>query len=125
MPKKLRRLKFDRVDLVDDGANLDKDSGEGAHILLYKRAAEKAEKVEHESAKDFDQTMMDQKMRDMYSRMYDCVAALQESLGSILSDSALSAQEKREIAQGSMDQFSGELLSRMDELMAEREPLAG
>ena len=33
----LRNLKVTRIDLVDRGAALDKETGEGAHILLYKR----------------------------------------------------------------------------------------
>lgn len=41
-PKQLWRVKklvVDRVDLVDVGASLDKRTGEGAHVLLFKRAA--------------------------------------------------------------------------------------
>lgn len=35
---RLTNLRINRVDLVDRGANLDPDSGDGAHILLAKRA---------------------------------------------------------------------------------------
>lgn len=34
---KLRNLKIDRVDLVDKGANLDRRSGDGSHVMLFKR----------------------------------------------------------------------------------------
>jgi hypothetical protein len=37
---KLKGLLVDRVDLVDIGANLDKRTGDGAHIMLFKRAAD-------------------------------------------------------------------------------------
>lgn len=36
--RRLTRLKFDRVDLVDQGANYDVETGDGAHILLAKRS---------------------------------------------------------------------------------------
>jgi hypothetical protein len=38
MPSRLKRLKITRADLVDRGANYDPSSGEGAHVLLFKRA---------------------------------------------------------------------------------------
>lgn len=38
MPQKLKGLVIDRVDLVDKGACHDRKTGDGAHILLYKRA---------------------------------------------------------------------------------------
>jgi uncharacterized coiled-coil protein SlyX len=38
MPTKLRKLKITRVALCPQGANYDTDSGEGAHILLFKAA---------------------------------------------------------------------------------------
>ena len=41
MAKKLKNLKITRVDLVDKGANYDPATGEGAHVLLYKRAVSK------------------------------------------------------------------------------------
>lgn len=37
MATKLKELKVNRVDLVDVGANIDRESGEGAHIKLWKR----------------------------------------------------------------------------------------
>lgn len=37
MPTKLRNLVINRVDLVDVGANLDMETGDGAHVLLWKR----------------------------------------------------------------------------------------
>ncbi len=37
MPTRLANLVIERVDLVDVGANLDKRTGDGSHILLYKR----------------------------------------------------------------------------------------
>ncbi len=37
-PGILRRLKINRVDLVDMGANFDAKTGDGAHIMLHKRA---------------------------------------------------------------------------------------
>ena len=40
MATKLKGLVVDRVDLVDIGANLDKRTGDGAHIMLFKRAGE-------------------------------------------------------------------------------------
>ena len=36
MPSKLKNLRVNRVDLVDRGASMDKASGEGAHVLLFK-----------------------------------------------------------------------------------------
>lgn len=36
MPHQLRNLKVSRVALVDKGANHDLDTGEGAHVVLYK-----------------------------------------------------------------------------------------
>lgn len=47
MPRRLFNIKFKRVALVDKGANLDKETGDGAHIVLYKRAEEKAELDTH------------------------------------------------------------------------------
>ena len=38
MPTKLKNLTINRVDLVDLGANLDPETGEGAHIMLFKAA---------------------------------------------------------------------------------------
>ena len=35
---RLRRLKVTRIDLVDNGAALDEETGEGAHVLFWKRA---------------------------------------------------------------------------------------
>ena len=37
MPSKLKNLRIDRVDLVERGASMDKRTGEGAHVLLFKR----------------------------------------------------------------------------------------
>lgn len=37
----LRNLKVNRVALVDKGANFDKESGDGAHIMLFKRDTSK------------------------------------------------------------------------------------
>lgn len=37
MPTKLTEIQFDRVDLVDVGANLDRATGDGAHVMLWKR----------------------------------------------------------------------------------------
>lgn len=42
MATRLKGLTVDRVDLVDIGANLDRRTGDGAHIMLYKRAHESA-----------------------------------------------------------------------------------
>jgi hypothetical protein len=39
----LKNLKIRRVDLVDHGANFDPETGDGAHVLLYKRAGGIAE----------------------------------------------------------------------------------
>lgn len=41
MPTKLKNLVVERIDLCDFGANIDNRTGDGAHILLYKRAPEK------------------------------------------------------------------------------------
>jgi hypothetical protein len=38
MPSLLKNMKVNRVDLVDVGANLDVETGEGSHVLLWKRA---------------------------------------------------------------------------------------
>lgn len=38
MPTRLRQLRITRSDLVDKGAAYDPETGEGAHVLLYKRA---------------------------------------------------------------------------------------
>src|SRR5262249_10123736 len=35
---RLRNLRYKRIDLVDQGASQDMRTGEGAHVLLYKRA---------------------------------------------------------------------------------------
>lgn len=40
MARLIRKLTFDRVDVVDKGANHDKSTGEGSHILLLKRDAQ-------------------------------------------------------------------------------------
>ena len=45
MPTKLKGLVVDRVDLVDVGANLDKRTGDGAHIMLYKRAGDQPRSI--------------------------------------------------------------------------------
>jgi len=45
---RLRRLRVKRIDLVDRGASYDAETGEGAHVLLYK-AAEPARKMEPDS----------------------------------------------------------------------------
>jgi hypothetical protein len=37
MPHRLKRLRITRADLVDRGANYDPTSGEGAHVVLFKR----------------------------------------------------------------------------------------
>jgi hypothetical protein len=42
MATRLKGLTVDRVDLVDIGANLDRRTGDGAHIMLYKRAPQEA-----------------------------------------------------------------------------------
>jgi hypothetical protein len=42
MPRNLRNLRFTRVALVDKGANFDRETKDGAHILLWKRHTEKA-----------------------------------------------------------------------------------
>jgi hypothetical protein len=41
----LRNLEIRRVDLVDRGANLDKSSGEGAHVVLFKRDAGQTDEI--------------------------------------------------------------------------------
>ena len=38
MAKELVNLRITRVDLVDMGANFDRDTGDGSHIMIYKRA---------------------------------------------------------------------------------------
>ena len=40
-PGILRRLRIKRVSLVDSGANFDEATGDGAHIMLYKRDVSK------------------------------------------------------------------------------------
>jgi len=40
MPRSLSNIRFKRVALVDKGANLDKETNDGAHILLWKRHVE-------------------------------------------------------------------------------------
>lgn len=47
-PGILTRLRVKRVALVDVGANLDQHTGDGAHIMLYKRHVEHVEHVESE-----------------------------------------------------------------------------
>jgi hypothetical protein len=37
-PHVLKNIRINRVDLVDIGANLDAETGEGSHVLLWKRA---------------------------------------------------------------------------------------
>jgi BMFP domain-containing protein YqiC len=43
MPTELRELEITRVDLVDQGANFDPATGDGSHVLLFKRAPTKPE----------------------------------------------------------------------------------
>jgi hypothetical protein len=38
MATKLNNLRITRVDLVDRGANFDKNTGQGAHVVICKRA---------------------------------------------------------------------------------------
>jgi hypothetical protein len=44
MPSRLKGLKVVRVDLVDRGASYDPLTGEGAHVVLYKRAPQRSAK---------------------------------------------------------------------------------
>jgi hypothetical protein len=37
--QRLHNLKVTRIDLVDRGANFDTRTGEGAHVMIFKRAA--------------------------------------------------------------------------------------
>lgn len=46
-PTRLRGMVVDRVDLVGMGANFDKSTGEGAHVRLFKSAAEDVEKKDY------------------------------------------------------------------------------
>lgn len=48
--KRLKNLRVKRVDLVDQGASYDKESGEGAHVLLYKHADGQPEEQPTEKA---------------------------------------------------------------------------
>lgn len=43
MSRDLKNIRFKRVALVDKGANLDRETQDGAHILLWKRHTEKKE----------------------------------------------------------------------------------
>ena len=46
MPTRLRKLKITRVAVCQQGANYDVESGEGAHILLFKSADAEAEALD-------------------------------------------------------------------------------
>ena len=50
MAKELTNLRVTRVDLVDVGANLDRDTGDGSHVMIYKRAEdEDVESIENDN----------------------------------------------------------------------------
>jgi hypothetical protein len=50
MPTKLRKLKITRVAVCQQGANYDEETGEGAHILLFKSQEQPLDKAERSAA---------------------------------------------------------------------------
>lgn len=60
MPTKLTEIQFDRVDLVDVGANLDRATGDGAHVMLWKRG----ENDDMSESKKVDDTKTDAQLFD-------------------------------------------------------------
>ena len=120
MATNLKKLKINRVDLVDSGASFDKKTGEGAHVMLYKRATEKpaVSKVEH-GAKDFDAMIGDQKMRKAAAEIMDCCYAMMDSMRSIVDDGEMEQAEKRGMMDGSLDQFHASVMEVMDDAMSD------
>ena len=130
MATKLKGLVVDRVDLVDIGANLDKRTGDGAHIMLFKRAIDPArsyvwrvvdlakaksasadlvEKAER-MARTFDEILAGQQARQALDQLWDLYYAFMESATSIFeSDEAEKIGLLKESAIDFINAFLGAL----------------
>ena len=138
MATKLKGLVVDRVDLVDIGANLDKRTGDGAHIMLFKRATDAPvthspiwrvvdlAKALHASAdlvtkteaaaRSFDEILAGQKARRALDQLWDLYYAFMESAQSIFaSDEADKIGLLRGSAVDFMNAFLGALPEAVDD----------
>lgn len=135
MPKLLRGLEVTRVDLVDIGANLDVQSGEGAHVVLYKAAATGgakyayivkalAEIAKHppavvrefvRKATSFDEALVGADLGEWYERLCELRDAFWSALSSIVYDTTVT--DKLAAAQESVQQFADALDSEVMSLL--------
>lgn len=146
MATRLKNLTVDRVDLVDIGANLDKRTGDGAHIMLYKRADQSAKPADlrkaalarivamakakgasaglllktESLARTFDDVLAAQEAREALSELWELYYAFQEAACSILdSDEADKIGLINASAADFMSAFLGALPSALDEASVE------
>ena len=142
MATKLKGLLVDRVDLVDFGANYDKRTGDGAHIMLFKRAPQSADahvfdrmvtfaKAQHCSAdliakteqvaRTFDQVLAGRIAQKAIDQLWDLYYAFMEAARSIFeSDEANKIGLLRDSALDFMNAFIGALPEAMDDAEIEK-----
>lgn len=141
---RLKNVVVDRVDLVDVGANLDKRTADGAHIMLYKRAADQAAPIIKSDAKavvdrlvkaikaapgvsaaliakadqmalTFDQVLAAQEAREALDELWDLYYAFMQAAQSIFqSDEA----DKMGLLRGAAADFIGAFLTSMPDAIA-------
>ena len=104
MATRLKNLRLDRIDLVDRGASQD-EHGEGAHVILFKRAEQVAKQPTEaapnsnsnsnngEQARTFNEMLAERMDSEVYTdakdELWDYVYALQNALCSALKDAAV------------------------------------
>jgi hypothetical protein len=86
MPQPVTRvtnLRVDRIDFVDAGASLDKATGQGAHVLLYKRAGVPPAA---KKAPTFDEILLGRQAWEMNDAFYELTCTLSDTISSIIWD---------------------------------------
>ena len=113
MAKKLENLKITSVDAVDQGANPDafvrlfkRKDGDGDNALQKTFAAFREWFSKGESAETFDEKVVQEKLREVTRQAWGYSHTLADSFCSIIMDSDLSDEDRKEKMSQSLDEFT-------------------